>query len=105
MDAAWRLIKFLTSKEAQLIRLSQLNLPPSRRSVTETEQFKEMPINGQVLIDSLENGYITPAFPKADEAWEMLHEAYDKVVLAGKPAEKYIPRAVKKVDKVLQRED
>ena len=105
IEAAWRLIKFLTSKEAQIIRLSQLNIPPARRSVTELEEFKGMPINGQVLIDSLENGYIYPLFPKADEAWEMLHGAYDKVVLTGKAAEKYIPRAVKKVDKVLQRED
>ena len=103
-DAAWRLVKFLTSEEAQIMRLD-LNIPPSRRSVTETEQFKGMPINGQVLIDSLENGYVYPNFPKTDEAWEMLHGAYDKVVLSGKSAEKYIPRAVKKVDKVLQRED
>ena len=35
----------------------------------------------------------------------MLHGAYDKVILTGKPAEKYVPRAVKKVDKVLTRED
>ncbi len=104
MDAAWSLIKFLTSKQAQIMRLD-LNIPPSRRSVTESEQFKGMPITGQILVDSLENGYVNPDFPKAEEAWEMLHGAYDKVVLSGKTAEKYIPRAVKKVDKVLTRED
>jgi len=105
IDAAWRLIKFLTSKEAQIMRLSQLNIPPSRRSVTESEEFKsiQVPANMQLIIESLENGYVYPKTPRTDEAWEMLHKAYDKVVLAGKPAEKYIPRAVKKVDKVLAR--
>jgi len=103
-DAAWSLVKFLTSEEAQIMRLD-LNIPSSRRSVTQSEKFKGMPIDGQVLIDSLENGYVYPAFSRADEAWEMQHGAYDKVVLSGKLAEKYIPRAVIKVDKVLTRED
>ena len=105
-DTAWRLIKFLTSKEVQIMRLG-LNTPPSRRSVTQSEEFKsiQVPANMQLIIDSLENGYVYPLGPRTNEAWEMLHGAFDKVVLAGKPAENYIPRAVKKVDKVLTRED
>jgi len=105
-DAAWSLVKFLNSEEAQIMRLD-LNIPPSRRSVTQSEKYKsvEVPAHMQVIVDTLENGYPLFTFPKANEAWEMLHGAYDKVVIAGKAAEKYIPRAVKKVDKVLIRED
>ncbi len=106
-DAAWRLVKFFTSKQAQLIRLDQLTTTPSRRSVTQSEEFKsiEMPAHMQVLVESIERGYVYPDFPAAREGWEMLHGVYDKVVIAGKAAEKYIPRAIKSIENVLRRED
>lgn len=106
-DATWCLIKFVTSKQAQLIRLDQLSMPPPRRSVTQSEEFKaiETPASMQVLVDSMERGHVYPNFPAAKEGWETLHGAYDKVVIAGKSAEKYIPRAIEKIEKILTRED
>ncbi len=64
-DAAWTLLKFLSSPKGQAIFAESGVAVPARRSVAESDIFlKQKPVhNAQVFLNAVEIGEANPAFP------------------------------------------
>ena len=56
------------------------------------------------MTECINSGYIYGSFPQAQEAWNVSHSYFDKVVLADKPAsEVFRSRVITQIDKALGR--
>lgn len=102
--AGWKFIQFLASREAQEYRLAELSIVPSRKSVFESEAFKniKVPSNMGIVYDILNNAYVYGDFPAEEQAWNVLHSYYDRVVLANEDPKRIIPRIISKVNNKLK---
>lgn len=97
-DAAWELLKYLASEDVQRKRYQELRTPPSRPAAGDDSDFF------RVMTECINSGYTYGGFPQAQEAWNVIHSYFDKVVLANKPAsEVFTSRVITQIDKALSR--
>jgi len=97
-DAAFEVIKYLISKEVQEKRYRELRTPPSRPDAGDDSVFF------QLMSEAISTGYVYTSFPQAQEAWNVIHSYFDRVVLANKPAKEiFTSRVISQIDKALGR--
>jgi ABC-type glycerol-3-phosphate transport system substrate-binding protein len=97
-DAAFELLKYLASTEVQKKRYQELRTPPSRPDAGDDSEFF------QVMSESITGGYVYGSFPQAQEAWNVIHSYFDRVVLANRPAsEVFTSRVISQINKALSR--
>ena len=97
-DAAFEVVKYLASREVQAKRYRELRTPPARPDAGDDSEFF------QVMSEAITSGYVYSNFPQAQEAWNVIHSYFDRVVLANKPAsEVFTSRVISQIDKALGR--
>ncbi len=99
-EAAWEFIQYLASQEAQKYRLSELSIVPSRKSVFESDVFKDIkvPSNMGIIYDVLDNAYVYRRFPTEQEAFNVFHSYYDRIVLGNEDPARIIPRIISNIN-------
>jgi trehalose transport system substrate-binding protein len=86
MNAAWKFVKFLESREAQEI-LAAKNGWPNVRGDALGQISADRLVEFETINDALEYGILRPNIPYMEDLLVIMIEAYDRVVNEGEDAQ------------------
>lgn len=99
-DAAWKFIKFMTGKEAQVAMAKVGQMPVNKEAITDPEALKAMPLL-PVFADSLKTARARPVTPKWSDMENIIATKVAEAITGQKPVKKALDEAATEIDKLI----
>lgn len=104
-EAAWALVKHVTSVEGQTYFMENGFDMAVRKQVTERmSEIVTFPEHRQVVADAIQSCRLIPEFPLRSEAMEIFKQEFDNIYYKDTPVAKACKRAAERVNKLLGNE-
>jgi ABC-type glycerol-3-phosphate transport system substrate-binding protein len=97
-DAAWKFMKFLTSKDSMQIWMNELGTAPLRQSL-ESEFLESKPETGKFMMDAISSGVGSPKVPYSNTLFTIVNEGVEKLFYDKATAQEAMDAAAIKLQK------
>lgn len=95
---AWKIMKFMTTKEKQLENFQLTGFLPSHKEVVDDPAIRDNPIASVYTTQMSKWGVPQPRSVKTNEIWSVITEEFHNALLQNKTPEKALEDAVKKIN-------
>ena len=99
-DAAWRFIKFMTGKDAQIAMAKVGQMPVNKEAITDPEVLKAMPLL-PVFAEALKTARARPVTPKWGDMENIIATKVAEAIIGQKPVQTAMDEAAAEIDKLI----
>lgn len=99
-DAAWKFIKFMAGKDAQVAMAKVGQMPVNKEALTDPEALKAMPLL-PVFADALKTARARPVTPKWGDMENIITTKVAEAITGQKPVQKALDEAAAEIDKLI----
>ncbi len=99
-DAAWKFIKFMTSKDAQVAMAKVGQMPVNKEALNDPEAIKAMPLL-PVFVDALKTARPRPVTPKWADMENIIATKVAEAITGQKEVKVTLDEAAAEIDKLI----